>query len=80
MDPTKLVSQFSEFSVILYTIYKIQKFGFTFGVTFLQIGPWKELEARNVVLGAAERRGLTNSGEAGGALDRGKGGGWPRGL
>jgi hypothetical protein len=69
-----LVSQFSEFSVIFYAIYKLQQFGFTFGVTFLQFGPWKELEARNVVLGAAGRRGLANSGEAGGALARGRGG------
>jgi hypothetical protein len=41
MDPTKLVSHFFEFSVIFYAIYKIQQFGSTIGVTFLQLGPWK---------------------------------------
>jgi hypothetical protein len=75
VDPTKLVSHFSEFSVIFYTIYKLQQFAYTIGVTFLQLGPWKELEARNVVLGAAGRRGLANSGEAGAARARGRGGG-----
>jgi hypothetical protein len=78
MDPTKLVSHFSEFSVIFYTIYKVQQFGSTIGVYLLRKGPWKEFEARNVVLGAAGRRGLANSGEAGGAPDRGRGGGGPR--
>jgi hypothetical protein len=63
-----LVSHFSEFPAIFYTIYKIQQFGFTFGVTFLQFGPWKELNACNSTLMAAGRRGLANSGEAGGAL------------
>jgi hypothetical protein len=58
MDPTKLVSHFSKFSVIFYAIYKIQKFGYTIGVTFLQLGPWKDLKVRNVVPPAAGRRGL----------------------
>jgi hypothetical protein len=80
MDPTKLVSQFSEISVIFYAIYKIQQFGFTSGVTFLQLGPWKELKVRNVAPKAADRRGLANSGEAGGALARGRGGGGSRGY
>jgi hypothetical protein len=75
MDPTKLVSHFYAFSVIFYTIYKVQQFGFTFGVTFLHFGPWKELIACNSTLMAAGRRGLANSGEVGGACGRGRGGG-----
>jgi hypothetical protein len=74
MDPTKLVSHFSEFSVIFYTIYNFQPFGFTFGVTFLRFGPWKELKTCNAALMAAGRRGLANSGELAGACGRGKGG------
>jgi hypothetical protein len=80
MDPKKLVSQFSEFSVIFYAIYKIQQFGSTIGVTFLQLGPWKYLSVRNVVPPAAGRRGLADSGEAGGARARGRGGGGSRGY
>jgi hypothetical protein len=80
MDPTKLVSHFSKFSVIFYAIYKIQQFGSTIGVTFLQLGPWKELKVRNVTPMAAGRHGLPNSGEAGGSLARGRGGGGSRGY
>jgi hypothetical protein len=80
MNPTKLVSHFSELSVIFYAIYKIQQICVTIGVTFLQIRPWKELNVCNVVPMAAGRRGLANSGEAGAALDRGRGGGGSRGL
>jgi hypothetical protein len=76
MDPTKLVLQFSKFSVIFHAIYKVQQFGSTIGVTFLRIRPWKDLHVCNATLMAAGRRGLTNSGEAGGALARGRGGGW----
>jgi hypothetical protein len=75
----KIVSHFSEFSVIFYATYKIQQNCWTVGVTLLRLGLWEELEARNVVLGAVGRRGLANSGEAGGALARGRGGGGPRG-
>jgi hypothetical protein len=80
MDLTKLVSHFSEFLVIFYTTYKIQQFGFTFGVTFLHFGPLKEWNACNVALGLAGRRGLPKSGEAGAGSGRGRGGGGPRGL
>jgi hypothetical protein len=76
MDATKSVTHFSEFSVIFYAIYKNQQFGFTIGVYLLRKGPWKDWKGCNVVLGAARRRGLANSGEAGGAPDRGRGGGW----
>jgi hypothetical protein len=76
MDPTKLVSHFSDFSVTFYVIYKNQQNCCTIGVTFLQIGPWKDLNVCNAVPMAAGRRGLSNSGEAGAALDRGRGGGW----
>jgi hypothetical protein len=79
MDPKKLVSQFSEFSVISYAIYKKQGNCNTIGVTLLRIGPWKDCNACNVVLGLASRRGLPKSGEAGGALGRGMGGGRSRG-
>jgi hypothetical protein len=61
--------------VIFYAIYKIQQICVTIGVTFLQIRPWKDLEVRNVAPRTAGRRGLANSGEAGAALDRGRGGG-----
>jgi hypothetical protein len=71
-----MVSHFSEFSVIFYAIYNFQQTALTIGVTFLQLGPWKELNACNSVPMAAGRRGLSNSGEAGAALDRGRGGGW----
>jgi hypothetical protein len=78
-DPTKLVSHFSEFSVIFYAIYKIHQSAYTIGVTFLQLGPWKDLKVCNSAPMAAGRHGLANSGEAGGALARGRGGGGPRG-
>jgi hypothetical protein len=58
MDPTKLVSQFSEFSVIFYTIYKNQQTALTIGVTLLRLKPWKDVDVRNVVPMAAGRRGL----------------------
>jgi hypothetical protein len=74
-----LVSYFSEFSVIFYTIYKNQQFGFTFGVTFLRLGPWKEFGLCNSVPMAVGRRGSPKSGEAGGALGLGMGGGRSRG-
>jgi hypothetical protein len=74
MDPKKLVSHFSEFSVIFYTIYKKQGNCNSIGVTLLRIGPWKEWNACNVAPMAAGRRGLANSGEAGGACGRGRGG------
>jgi hypothetical protein len=80
MDPTKLVSQFSEFSVIFYAIYKLQQFGFTFGVTFLQFGPWKETKTCNAAPMAAGRRGCRNSGEAGGLGRAGAGRGASRGV
>jgi hypothetical protein len=76
---SKIGFTFSQFSVIFYAIYKIQQFGSTIGVTFLQLGPWKELKVRNVVPMAAGRRGLANSGEAGGLGRAGTGwGGWRR--
>jgi hypothetical protein len=75
-----LVSHFSEFSVIFYAIYKNQQNCCTIGVTFLQLRPWKELNVCNVAPMAAGRRGLCNSGEAGGVLARGRGGGGSRGV
>jgi hypothetical protein len=80
MDSTKLVSHFSDFSVILYTIYKNQQTALTIGLTFLQLRPWKDLNVRNVVPMAAGRRGFCNSGEAGGVLAQGRGGGGSRGV
>jgi hypothetical protein len=78
MDPTKLVSHFSEFSVIFYVIYNFQQTALTVGVTFLQLGPWKDVQVCNVFPPAAGRRGLADSGEAGGSLARGRGGGGSR--
>jgi hypothetical protein len=75
MDPTKLVSHFSEFPVIFYTIYKIQQIGSTIGVTFLPLRPWKESGLCNSAPMAAGRHGLANSGEPGGALAQEMGGG-----
>jgi hypothetical protein len=80
MDTTKFVSHFSDFSVIFYTIYKNQQTTLTIGVTVLQLRPWKDLNVRNVVPMAADRRGFCNSGEAGGVLARGRGGGGSRGV
>jgi hypothetical protein len=74
-----LVSHFSEFSVIFYAIYRVQQIWVTIGVTFLQLGPWKDFGLCNWVLMAAGRRGSPKSGEAGSALGRGKGGGRSRG-
>jgi hypothetical protein len=54
---TKLVSFFSEFSVIFYTIYKVQQFALTVGVTFSRKGPWKEMQVRNWVPTAAAGAG-----------------------
>jgi hypothetical protein len=48
MDPTKLVSHFSEFSVIFYAVYKNQQFNLTIGVYLLRKGPWKDLHVCNV--------------------------------
>jgi hypothetical protein len=75
-----LVSQFSEFYVIFYTIYKNQIKDLTVGVYLLRKGPWKDWKGCNVTLMAAGRHGLANSGEAGGALARGRGGGGSRGY
>jgi hypothetical protein len=47
-DPTKFVSQFSEFSVMFYTIYKNQQFPLTIEVYLLRKGPWKDWDACNV--------------------------------
>jgi hypothetical protein len=43
--------------VIFYAIYKIQQTALTVGVTFLQLGPWKELKVRNVAPMAAAGAG-----------------------
>jgi hypothetical protein len=66
--------------VIFYTIYKNQQNCCTIGVTFLQIRPWKDLNVCNVVPMAAGRRGLANSGEAGGLGRAGAGRGGSRGV
>jgi hypothetical protein len=76
MDPTKLVSHFSKFSVIFYTIYNKQQFTLTSEVYLLRKGPWKDLFVCNVVLGLAGRRGLPKSGKAGAGSGRGRGGEW----
>jgi hypothetical protein len=51
MNPTKLVLQFFDFSVIFYAIYKNQGTDFTISVALLQQGPWKELWPCNVAPG-----------------------------
>jgi hypothetical protein len=61
--------------VSFYAIYKIQQIGSTIGVTFLQLGPWKESGLCNLAPMAAGRHGLANSGEPDGALAREMGGG-----
>jgi hypothetical protein len=71
MNPKKSVLHFSDFSVILYAIYKNQPKGFTILVNLLRQGPWKESEFRNVVPGAAGRRGWAKSGELAARIGRG---------
>jgi hypothetical protein len=73
-NPEKLVLHFSYFSVIFYAIYKKQPNGFTIGVTLFQGGPRKNLLCCNVALGAAGRRGLSNSQRARRRLGRGRAG------
>jgi hypothetical protein len=54
----KIVSHFSDLSVIFYAIYKNQPLTFTIGVALLQGGPRKENFLRNVVPGSGGRRGV----------------------
>jgi hypothetical protein len=61
IESNKIGFAFSDFSTILYTIYKKQPTGFTIGVTLLQGGPRKDLLFCNVAPGAAGRRGWSNS-------------------
>jgi hypothetical protein len=75
MDPTKLVSHFSEFSVIFYTIYNNQQFTLTIEVYLLRKGPWKEWNACNVIPPAVGRRGVLDSGELAAGPCRGRAGG-----
>jgi hypothetical protein len=49
MKLPKIVSHFSDFSLIFYAIYKKQGNGNTIGVTLLQERPWKEFRVCNVV-------------------------------
>jgi hypothetical protein len=58
MNPTKLILHLSDFSVILYAIYKNQQTHFTILVALLQGGPRKEKFLCNVVPGDGGRRGL----------------------
>jgi hypothetical protein len=67
-----LVSYFSEFSVIFYTIYKNQHFTLTIEVYLLRKGPWKEMQVRNVTLGRLAGAGCRNPARPA-ALRTGKG-------
>jgi hypothetical protein len=71
-EPNKIGFAFSDFSMILHAIYKIQPNGFTIGVHLLQQGPWKEISLCNVVLGAAGRRGEAKFRRAAAGLGRGR--------
>jgi hypothetical protein len=75
-----LALHFSDSSVIFYAIYKNQQICLTIGVTNLQIRPWKDLEVCNVAPGTAGRRGLPESGEAGGLGRAGAGRGGSRSV
>jgi hypothetical protein len=66
--------------VIFYAIYKNQEKGNTIGVTVLQERPWKELYARNVVPGAAGRRGWAKFRRTSPGFGRGRAGEGPRGA
>jgi hypothetical protein len=71
-ESKKLVSHFSDVSVIFYAIYKNQELSLTIGVTFLQERPWKDFGFCNVAPEAAGRRGLPESGELAAVLGRGR--------
>jgi hypothetical protein len=75
MDPTKLVSHFSEFSVIFNAIYKKQQNSFTIGVALLQEKPWEDCYSCNVAPGARAAHCSPELGELAGARGRGRGGG-----
>jgi hypothetical protein len=64
-----LVLHFSDFSIILYAIYKNQEISFTISVALLQQGPWKENFLCNVVLARLAGAGWPNSGEVRRGLD-----------
>jgi hypothetical protein len=80
MNPTKLVSHFSDFSVIFYAIYKNQEITFTIGVHLLHGGPWKEFGCCKVAPGRGSRRGWANSGELAAGLGRRRAGEGPTGA
>jgi hypothetical protein len=75
MDPTKLVSHFSDFSVIFYAIYKKQQNSFTIGVVLLQERPWKDWYPCNVTPGGAASLLFAGIGGARRRSWPGKGGG-----
>jgi hypothetical protein len=70
-----LVSHFSEFSEIFYTIYNNQQFPLTIEVYLLRKGPWKVSGLCNVAHMGGWPARLPEFGEAGGAPDWGRGGG-----
>jgi hypothetical protein len=75
MNPTKLVSHFSEFSVIFYAIYKKQQNSFTIRVVLLQERPWKDWYPCNVTPGGAANSLFAGIGGARLRSRPGKGGG-----
>jgi hypothetical protein len=69
--PTKFSLQFSEFSSIFYTFYKIQQKGYTIEDVSLRLGPWKDSGPRNWVPRPTGRRARRKSGGSGGTPGRG---------
>jgi hypothetical protein len=75
MNPTKLVSHFSDFSVIFCAIYKNQENGNTIGVTFCNKDPGKKLGFAMWPLGRPAGASCRNLASAGGGTRRERRGG-----
>jgi hypothetical protein len=73
-NPTKFVLKYSDFSSIFYAIYNNQQEALYYLSYHLQEGPRKELLFCNVVPGAADRRGWSNSRRARRRLGQGRAG------
>jgi hypothetical protein len=71
-NPTKLVLQFSYFSMIFYEIYKNQENCNTIGDTLLQKTPRKDTFLCNVTPGVAGRRGEAKFRRAATGLGQGR--------
>jgi hypothetical protein len=80
MNPKKLLLHFSDFSVILYAIYKNQENCNTIGDILLQGGPRKETFLCNVAPGRGQRWSDGDSGRGSPDFGRGRVGKCSMGL